>query len=63
MRVKATTSFAGAVCMAVNEVRDIPAGEVLDDPLSAGFVVSAELEQPEKAVKKSEAKRNKQGAD
>lgn len=60
MLVKATTSFAGAVCMAVNEVRDIPAGKVLDDLLSAGFVVAV---QPEKAVKKSEAKRDKQGAD
>lgn len=48
MRVRAKCSFAGAVSMALNEVRDVPEGDVLDDLMSCGYVV------PEEAEKKNE---------
>ena len=41
MKVKATVSFAGAVTMAMNEVRDLP-DEVAASFLSCGYVVPAE---------------------
>ena len=41
MKVKATVSFAGAVTMAMNEVRDLP-DEVAASFLSCGYAVPAE---------------------
>ena len=48
MLVRAKCSFAGEVSMALNEVRDVPEGDVLDDLICCGYVV------PEEAEKKNE---------
>ena len=48
MRVRAKCSFAGEVSMALNEIRDVPEGDVLDDLIRCGYVV------PEEAEKKNE---------
>ena len=42
MRVRAKCSFAGEVSMALNEVRDVPEGGVLDDLIRCGYVVPEE---------------------
>ncbi len=42
MKVKANISFCGSVCMAANEVRDIPEGGVLSDLLEAGYVTEVQ---------------------
>ena len=47
MRVRAKVSFAGEVSMALNEVRDVPEGDVLDDLLRCGYVVPEEAEKNE----------------
>ena len=47
MRVRAKVSFAGEVSMALNEVRDVPEGDVLDDLISCGYVVPEEAEKNE----------------
>ena len=47
MRVRAKCSFAGEVSMALNEVRDVPEGDVLDDLVSCGYVVPEEAEKNE----------------
>lgn len=46
MRVKANISFCGSVCMAANEVRDIPEGGVLSDLLEAGYVTEVQENPP-----------------
>ena len=51
MKVKATTNFAGEVCMATGEVRDIP--ENIAAPLlKCGYL---ELAEPEKAEEPEKA--------
>ena len=47
MRVRAKVSFAGEVSMALNEVRDVPEGDVLDDLIRCGYVVPEEAEKNE----------------
>ena len=49
MLVRAKCSFAGGeVSMALNEVRDVPEGDVLDDLIRCGYVF------PEEKKKKNE---------
>ena len=72
MKVKATTNFAGEVCMATGEVRDVP--ENIAAPLlKCGYLELAEpekaeepetIEEPEKVEgtsKKKSAKANTEG--
>ena len=47
MRVRAKCSFAGEVSMALNEVRDVPEGDVLEDLIRCGYVVPEEAEKNE----------------
>lgn len=47
MRVRAKCSFAGEVSMALNEVRDVPEGDVLDDLICCGYVVPEGAEKNE----------------
>lgn len=47
MLVRAKCSFAGEVSMALNEVRDVPEGDVLDDLVRCGYVVPEEAEKNE----------------
>lgn len=53
MRVRAKTSFAGAITMALNEVRDVPEGDVLDDLIRCGYVVPEGAEKNENINVKS----------
>ena len=53
MRVRAKCSFAGEVSMALNEVRDVHEGDVLDDLLRCGYVVHEEAEKNENINVKS----------
>ena len=53
MLVRAKCSFAGEVSMALNEVRDVPEGDVLDDLLRCGYVVPEEAEKNENINVKS----------
>lgn len=54
MRVRAKCSFAGGeVSMALNEVRDVPEGDVLDDLVRCGYVVPEEAEKNENINVKS----------
>lgn len=54
MRVRAKCSFAGGeVSMALNEVRDVPEGDVLDDLIRCGYVVPEEAEKNENINVKS----------
>ena len=53
MRVRAKCSFAGEVSMALNEVRDVPEGDVLDDLLRCGYVVPEGAEKNENINVKS----------
>ena len=53
MRVRAKVSFAGEVSMALNEVRDVPEGDVLDDLVRCGYVVPEEAEKNENINVKS----------
>ena len=48
MIVKAQVSFSGLISMYAGETRDIPAGEVLNDLLAAGYVEPMEEKQPKK---------------
>ena len=57
MKVKATTNFSGTVSMIKGEERELPAGAVLTDLLSCGYIVTAEKEE------KSEAKRGNKRKD
>lgn len=57
MMVKATTNFSGTVSMIKGEERELPAGSVLNDLLSCGYIVPAEKEE------KSEAKRGNKRKD
>lgn len=57
MKVKATTNFSGTVSMAKGEERELPAGPVLTDLISCGYIVPAEKEE------KSEAKRGNKRKD
>lgn len=51
MKVRATTNFAGEICMATGEVRDVP--ENIAAPLlKCGYL---ELAEPEKAVEPEKA--------
>lgn len=66
MKVKATTNFAGEICMATGEVRDVP--ENIAAPLlKCGYLKLAEpekAEDPEKAEgtsKKKSAKAKTEG--
>ena len=53
MKVKATTSFAGAITMAVNEVRELPS-EVASPLLACGYLVPVEdKEKAKKPAKKA----------
>lgn len=56
MRVKATISFAGEVCMARNEVRDVPE-DVAAPLLDCGYLVEAV--DPPTLEPKAEKKRGK----
>ena len=47
MKVKAVTSFAGAVCMTAGESRDIKNEALVKDLISAGYVESMEAEEKE----------------
>lgn len=47
MKVKAMTSFAGAVCMTAGESRDISDKALVKDLISAGYVESMEAEEKE----------------
>lgn len=58
MKVKATTNFSGTVSMAKGEERELPAGPVLNDLLSCGYIVPA-VDKEEK----SEAKRGNKRKD
>lgn len=62
MLVRAKCSFAGAVTMALNEVRDVPEGDVLDDLVRCGYVVPEGAEKNENFNVKS-AKRKAVSAD
>lgn len=42
MKVKALTSFVGAVCMAAGEIRDIEDTALLKDLKRAGYIKNAE---------------------
>lgn len=53
MLVRAKCSFAGEVSMALNEVRDVPEGDVLDDLVRCGYVVPEEAEKNENINVKS----------
>ena len=53
MRVRAKCSFAGELSMALNEVRDVPEGDVLDDLVRCGYVVPEEAEKNENINVKS----------
>ena len=57
MRVRAKCSFAGEVSMALNEVRDVPEGDVLDDLISCGYVVPEEAEKNENINVKSKQRK------
>lgn len=57
MTVKATTNFSGTVSMAKGEERELPAGAVLTDLLSCGYIVPVDKEE------KSEAKRGNKRKD
>lgn len=59
MRVKATISFAGEVCMAQNEVRDVPE-DVAAPLLNCGYLVEAV--DPPAPEPGSEKKRGKKEA-
>lgn len=50
MKVKATTNFAGAVCMAVGEVRDVPE-DVAAPLLKCGYLEAVEPEKGKRAPK------------
>ena len=56
MIVKAQVSFSGLISMYAGETRDIPAGEVLNDLLAAGYVEPVEEKQPKKRGKTNETK-------
>lgn len=56
MVVKAQVSFSGDTSMYAGEIRNIPAGEVLDDLLSAGYVEPEGEKQPKKRGKANETK-------
>ena len=53
MLVRAKCSFAGEVSMALNEVRDVPEGDVLDDLVRCGYVVPEGAEKNENINVKS----------
>ena len=53
MRVRAKCGFAGELSMALNEVRDVPEGDVLDDLVRCGYVVPEEAEKNENINVKS----------
>lgn len=57
MRVRAKVSFAGEVSMALNEVRDVPEGDVLDDLICCGYVVPEEAEKNENINVKSKQRK------
>lgn len=57
MTVKATTNFSGTVSMIRGEERELPAGAVLNDLLSCGYIVPVDKEE------KSEAKRGNKRKD
>ena len=57
MRVRAKCSFAGEVSMALNEVRDVPEGDVLDDLLRCGYVVPEGAEKNENFNVKSKQRK------
>ena len=57
MRVRAKCSFAGEVSMALNEVRDVPEGDVLDDLIRCGYVVPEGAEKNENINVKSKQRK------
>ena len=60
MKVKATTSFAGEICMAAGEVRDVP--ESIAAPLvDCGYLEPVEPEKAERTSKKKSAKAKTEG--
>lgn len=60
MKVKATTNFAGEICMATGEVRDVP--ENIAAPLlKCGYLKLAEPEKAEGTSKKKSAKAKTEG--
>lgn len=48
MKVKATKSFCGPLCMAIGEIREITDKDYLADLLQAGYVVPVEPAKTEK---------------
>ena len=63
MRVRAKCSFAGEVSMALNEVRDVPEGDVLDDLIRCGYVVPEEAEKKNENINSRPIKRKAVSAD
>ena len=55
MKVKATTSFAGQVCMAEGEVRDVPEDNAATQK-DIGKQEAVEPEQKKRSAKKKSAK-------
>lgn len=54
MKVKALTGFAGAVCMAAGEVRNITDEVLVKDLIGAGYVETVETEQKESTISNSD---------
>lgn len=53
MKVKATTNFAGEICMATGEVRDVPE-DVAAPLLKCGYLKSVEKNKNSSSDRKSE---------
>lgn len=63
MKVKATKSFCGPLCMAIGEIREITDKDYLADLLRAGYVVPVEPAKTEKpAAPAAEAEAPKRGS-
>ena len=60
MKVKATTSFAGEICMAAGEVRDVPE-DVAAPLLKCGYLEAVETpdQTPNQEPEKSKRSRSK----
>lgn len=59
MRIKALTSFCGALSMGKGQEMEYDNEVVLQDLLQAGYIEQVpENETPKRSVKKSESKRN-----
>lgn len=61
MKIRALTSFCGALSMAKNEVVDCSDKNIVNDLIQAGYVecVEDKKETPKRSVKNNETVRNK----